>query len=195
MAERALKPEKLDIEANDPDGNKKFKHWFRCLESLIRCLDSPEKPVNKLDLLVQSVSFTIYESIEEAKTYDEAITTLKALFLKDTNILIARNKLYTRRQKDGEEIKDYLDELYKLANRCEFAAVTAEKHKEESIRDTFVAGLRNLDTKRKILESPDTDLKSIGTLAQIYEDARHNAESFVKYFQSKNFLVGGSVTI
>lgn len=89
MAERALKPDKLDLESSDPDSTKKFKHWKRCLNSFIKCIDSKEKPVDKLDILIQSVSYAVYETVEEAETFDDAIEILQGLYVKETNLLFA----------------------------------------------------------------------------------------------------------
>ena len=68
--------------------------------------------------------------------------------------------------------------LNTLAKLCDFKEVTAEQHREESIVMAFVSGLRNVETKRKILETSDTGLAAIVTLAQIHEDARENVHQF-----------------
>ena len=86
--------------------------------------------------------------------------------------------LITRRQKDGEGMMEFLTALKVLAKSGGFQQVTAAVHKEEYIREAFVSGLRNMDTKRKILESSKTKLDDIVALAQVYEDARENAKEF-----------------
>ena len=73
---------------------------------------------------------------------------------------------------------EFLTQLKILAKQGDFKSVTAEVHKEEYVREAFVSGLRNVDTKRKILESSKTKLDDIVALAQVYEEARENAEDF-----------------
>ena len=56
-----LRPERLDIESSDQQAGKKFIHWRRCAESFIKSLDNPEKPIDKLEVLIQLISHQIYE--------------------------------------------------------------------------------------------------------------------------------------
>ena len=176
--ERSLRPERLTLEASDPECSKRWAHWKRVFNSYITSIDSVEKPINKLDYLVSLVSHTIFELIEEAIDYTEALNILEETFKKDVNILFARHCLMTRKQKDGETMLDYVNELRSLAKQCAFEAVDASQHREFYIRDAFVSGLINIETKRKILESNKTLLKEIVSLAQIHEDAKQNAASF-----------------
>jgi transposase InsO family protein len=176
--DRSLRPEKLDLESSDQEASKKWSHWKRCFTAYITNIDSTEKPVKKLDFLIQLVSHNIYEMIEEAEDFDAAIVILEAMFSKKINTIYARHILMTRRQKDSETIKEYVASLRALSKDCNFTAVTAILHKEDYIRDALISGLNNMDTKRKILESSETNLEKIISLAQIYEDAKANAESF-----------------
>ena len=178
MVDRSLRPEKLDIDSSDPECGKKWAHWKRCFKTYISSINTPEKPVNQLDYLIGLVSHSLYEHIEDSASYDAAETTLGNLFQKKINVLYARHLLLTRKQKEGETITDFISALKSLSKDCSFEAVDATQHKEAYIRDAFVTGLTNKDTKRKILESKETQLGEIITLAQIYEDAKSNAECF-----------------
>ena len=178
MGGKTLRPDTFDTDPSDPEASKKFQHWLRCSESFINSLNTADAPVNKLEVLIQLVSHTVYDIIEESSSYDDAIKALKAVYIKTPNILYARHSLITRRQKDGEGMLEFLTQLKILAKQGDFKAVTAEVHKEEYIREAFVSGLRNVDTKRKILESSKTKLDDIVSLAQVYEEARENAEDF-----------------
>lgn len=176
--DRSLRPERLDFEPSDPEASKKWAHWKRCFISFINSIDTPEKPVNKLDYLIQLIGHTHYELLEDADNYDSAVATLDGIFKKKINVLYARHILLTRRQKDGETIIEFLTGLKTLAKDCDFASVNASANKEAHIRDAFISGLINTETKRKILESSKTSLEDIINLSQIYEDAKSNAESF-----------------
>lgn len=178
MAERTLKPEVFSTEPSDPEAAKKYNHWQRCATAFLNSIDDEKKPINKLEVFVQLVDHNVYALIEDADTYDEAVNILKGAYVKTQNILYARHALINRRQKEGESLLDFLSALKGLAKPCSFVEVTALVHKEEYIREAFVSGLRNRDTKQKILESSKTKLSEIVELARIYEDARSNAEEF-----------------
>ena len=177
MAARGLKPTVLDIETSDPEANKKYKHWLRCFTSFVAAQEDPTK-VNKLDYLVSLVSHNIYEFIEEATDYAAAETILNGLFVKAPNVLYSRHSLLTTKQKEGESRIDFLGTLNGKAKQCSFTAVTALQHREQFVRDAFVSGLRDSNTKQKIFESGKVDLADIVTIAQVYEDARENLPGF-----------------
>ena len=59
-------------------------------------------------MLTNYVTPKIYESFAECVTYDEAIQTLEALFVKPTNEIFARHLLATRCQHAGETLDEYL---------------------------------------------------------------------------------------
>ena len=178
MAERGLRPDKLSLEASDPESQKIWTHWKRMFTAYLTSIDTPTKPINKLDHLISSISHNLFELIEESSDYEAAIKVLDRTFNKEINLLFARHILLTRKQKDGESIQEYVNALRNLSKPCKFTPVDANQCKEEYIRDSFVSGLLNNDTKRKILESSKTKLEEIITLAQIYEDAKNNASSF-----------------
>ena len=148
-----LRPEKLDLDSSDPEAGRKLIHWLRCAGSFIESINSTEKPLNKLEVLVQLVSHKVYEIFEESTTFDEAVQTLKEHFIKKQNVLFARHSLITRKQKEGEGVKDFVSSLNSLAKHCNFEAVDMLQNKSQYIRDAFVQGLRSPATRRKILES------------------------------------------
>ena len=75
-------------------------------------------------------------------------------------------------------LSQFLTALKSLSKDCAFEAVNADKHREGYIRDAFVSGLNSVGTKQKILESKETGLQDIFTLAEIYENAKANVQSF-----------------
>jgi len=55
----------------------------------------PQQELNKLRVLINYVSPDVYELIEEAKTYEEAMNTLKPLYVKTPNEIFGRHSLAT----------------------------------------------------------------------------------------------------
>ena len=165
--DNSLAPEKLDFSTTDPEASKKWAHWKRCFTAYLESIEDTAKPIKKLNYLIRNVSHEQYEIIEEAATYDEAITLLDSIYKVKINILYARHVLLTRRQKDSESTTDYLLSLKGLAKQCSFEAVDAITNREHYIRDSFVAGLKNTEITQKILESSETSLDNITSLSRV----------------------------
>ena len=176
--DRSLRPDRLELDSSDTECHKKWAHWKRIFEVYIASIETTEKPVKKLDYIIGLVSHTIYDLIEDSKDYASVIKTLDEHFGKKVNILHARHVLLTRKQNEGETLSQFLTALKSLSKDCAFEAVNADKHREGYIRDAFVSGLNSVGTKQKILESKETSLQDIFTLAEIYENAKANVQSF-----------------
>jgi len=56
------------------------------------------RAVNKLKLLINCVSHTVYDFTEECETLDEAITALQNLYVHVPNEIFARHLLATTKQ-------------------------------------------------------------------------------------------------
>ncbi len=70
--------------------------------SLLRSLLCPEKPGDK--------------------TYNELVSVLKSHYNPKPSEIVQRFKLNSRTRKDGETVADYVAELKKLAQHCEYGA-------------------------------------------------------------------------
>ena len=96
---------------------------------------------DKQRLLINFLSPAIYPCVEDSNTYDEAIQTLKNLYVKPKNKIFLRHVLATRRQQQGESIEEFLQSLKILSKDCTLEAVSAERYKEDLIQDAFINGL------------------------------------------------------
>ena len=72
-----------------------FWLWLLTFENFLVAL--PQEELNKLRVLINYVSPDVYELIGEAKTYEEAINTLKTLYVKTPNEIFARHSLATQK--------------------------------------------------------------------------------------------------
>ena len=137
--EKLLRPSRLDIDPNSPMASKEWRHWYRTFTNFI--LECGENAPDKLRTLVNYVSHSVFEYIEDCTTYESAIAILQHLYVKTPNEIFARHLLSTRRQQSGETLDEFLRELRKLSKDCNLRAVTAEQYREELIRDAFINGL------------------------------------------------------
>ena len=112
--ERLTKPERLSVDPNNPEGAKQWKHWVRTFENYIESVEQarPEGdlPVNKLQLLINSIDFKVYDYIKDC-----ALNTLqKNCCLNQCNYSRRRNcssKLNEIMQTTKEQISQHLPPL------------------------------------------------------------------------------------
>ena len=172
--ERFLKPERLDVDPNTGDADKQFSHWKRTFDNFLDSLTAPDK----LSILINFVSATIYEYIADATTYNEAITILNDTYIKKKNEVFARHILSTSKQNPGESLDQFLNRLKSLAKDCGFTAVSAEKHRDDSIRDAFISGIVSGGIRQRLLEKDKLDLKTAFDTARSLEMAEKQNYSF-----------------
>lgn len=176
--DKFLRPEKFDVNANNTNASKEWKHWYTTFKNFLEST----KPENhdKLKLLINYISPTVFELICECTTYEDAIKTLENAYSKPVNEIYARHILATRKQENGESIDQYLQSLKILSKECNFKAVTAEENRNDFIRDTFIRGLVTPHIRQRLLEN------STLTLNQAVSQSR-SLESAQKYSESYNF--------
>ena len=174
--DRVLKPERFDSDPGTTSATLEWKHWFRTLENFLAAL--PEEGLDKLGILINYVSPRVYETISECTTYEDAVAVLKNQYVKPLSEVFARHRLATRRQQEGETLDDFLRALRVLSRDCNFKAVTAAEHCEQSIRDAFINGLRSPSIRQRLLENKSLDLTVMFDQARVLESAQVNAESY-----------------
>eukprot|EP00794_Sanderia_malayensis_P018480 gene18480-20331_t len=93
-------------------------------------------------------------------------------------VLFAHHLLATRRQKPGETLSEFLQELHRLSKDCNLKSVTAEQYREELVRDSFINGLWSPLIRQRVLENSQLDLKSAFDQANTSDLAQKNAEAY-----------------
>ena len=111
--ERYLKSERLGIDPNTTDADKTYKHWFRTFNNFLESLStsntasssqSSTQTVNKFNLLINYIEPNVYKFISECEAYDQAIETVKRIYVKHKHVMLARHILSTRKQKAGKSL-------------------------------------------------------------------------------------------
>src|SRR5436190_6132670 len=173
-----LKPERFDISPDSNTASQQWKHWYKTFQNFITQKQTTDS--EKLKLLVNFVSATIFEHISECGTYNDAVNILKNIYVKPTNEIFARHKLRNRRQEAGETVDKYIEGLKLLSKDCNFRAVTAETYSDESIRDAFISGLSAPYIRQRLLEKSPLSLQEAYELARSLELAVLQSKEFVK---------------
>lgn len=177
--EKALKPERLDLDASSPNASKQWKHWRRTFENFLEeVAEGSGRQPNKLRTLINYVSHTVYEYIDELEDYDECIMKLEELYCKTPNEIFARHCLATRRQESTESIEEYLVALQKLSKDCNFKAVSADVYRKEMVRDSFIRGLNSSYIRQRLLENKTLSKEEAYIQALSLHDAQKNSNLY-----------------
>ena len=114
--EKLLKPKSLAANPNDPDSQLQYQHWQKTFDNFLACLSAPaEGRTNKLALLENCVAANVYKYISSATGFDDAINKLKAVYIKQKNVVFARYVLSTTKQGSAQSIADFVQQLRQLS--------------------------------------------------------------------------------
>ena len=143
-------------DVDDADGKGKKRAVFLSVigsktYGLIKTLLAPDKPVSK--------------------TYKELVELVRQHISPKPIVIAERYKFYNRKQRPGESIAQYIAELRKLSEHCEFGVFL-----QEALRDMFVIGLKDVSIQKKLLSERNLDLKTAYGKAISHEMADHNVE-------------------
>ena len=94
--------------------------------SLLRNLLSPERP--------------------STKSFVDIVNVLKHHLNPKPIVIAERYKFYERKQHGDEQLSDYIAQLRKLTEYCEF-----DNFLEQALRDKFVCGLYNTNLRKRLL--------------------------------------------
>ena len=85
-----------------------------------------------------------------AQSYQELTATLKAHFDPKPIVIAEGFHFHRRVQAVGESISEYVAELKRLANNCQFG-----QYLDEALRDRLVCGMRSQSTQKRLLAEAD----------------------------------------
>ena len=98
--DKVLRPERLETDPSSNVAAKEWLHWKRTFENFLLVL--PQTDLNKLNVLANYVSPSIFQHIEDCTEYEAAMEILSALFVKPKNEIFAHRILATRCQQPTE---------------------------------------------------------------------------------------------
>ena len=136
------------------------------------------RQLNKRRLLVNFRSPAIYPYAEDINNYDEAIQTIKNLYVKPKNKIFSPHVLATRKQQPGESIEEFLQSLKILSKDCTLEAVTAEQYREDLIQDAFTNGLSSSVIRQRLLEKDELNLQQTYELASSINRAQQQSSAY-----------------
>ncbi|XP_070386908.1 uncharacterized protein [Dermacentor albipictus] len=104
-------------------------------------------------------------------TYEAAVQKLAEYFAPKGNEIAESYQFFTRNQLADESTSDFIVELRKMANRCNFGQAL-----ERMLRDRLVCGLRNAGVRRNLLARHTLTLQEAEDVALAAEMAARNVQ-------------------
>ena len=120
---------------------------------LIRTLIAPTKP--------------------SAKSYKDLCELVEGHVAPKPIVIAERYNFYKRTQKEDENVSDYLAELRRLSETCDFGTFL-----EQAIRDMLVIGLKDRNAQKKLLSEKELDVKKAFEISLSYEMASKHIDAF-----------------
>ncbi|XP_055862342.1 uncharacterized protein LOC106074444 [Biomphalaria glabrata] len=186
--DRLLRPERFDVEPTAPQAQEKWLHWYETFKNFLSVVTIEN--VDNKQLLINYISPSVYQMISDKETYEEAIQSLNNIYVQPNNEVFARHKLATCRQEQGQSVDAFLQKLRSLSKDCNFKAVTAEQHRDESIRDAFITGIASNSIRKRLLEKTDLKLKDAFEEARVLEHAYQHS----LLYESQSETTSGATT-
>ncbi|XP_048513423.1 uncharacterized protein LOC125501460 [Athalia rosae] len=175
-----------DTDSTMSENNSKIKFclnkdkWDTFIERLeFQFLARDTVDAKKAAILLTSIDEDAYELIKHLcspeklsdKKYDELTKLMQDHLSPQPSEVIERNKFYKAFQEQSESVTDFATRLKKLSLYCKFSNL------EDSLRDQFVCGLRDQETKVKLFEMDSLTYNSALKGAVARETAQKNASS------------------
>ena len=102
--------------------------------------------------------------------FRELVDMVQAHHRPKLSVIVQRFTFNTRVQKEGETIADFVAELRRLTEHCDFGATL-----NDMLRDRIVCGIRDASLQRRLLAEPELTFKKAFDLCQAAESAAKNA--------------------
>lgn len=157
-------PEKFDF--REPQAwNNWFRRWQRYRNITEMNLRSEEMQINTLLYAMGRESEDVLAALkltdEQSKSYDAIAAAFEKHFVPRTNVIYERAKFNQRRQEAHETVENFVADLHRMAERCQFGTL-----REEMIRDRLVVGLSDRLLSEKLQLNPDLTLDIAVTTAR-----------------------------
>ena len=108
-------------------------------------------------------------------TLEHLIKTCKDFFEKPKNETLDRFKFLSRKQKENKTLRQFWNELNRLAAKCNFGTIT-----ESLVKDVFIVNKNNKDVQQKLCTEPKSTNADTIQFAISYEKGALRQQSFEK---------------
>ena len=103
----------------------------------------------------------------------DLLQNCKECFQKPKNETLDRFKFLSRKQNEGESLKQFCNELNGLASKCNFGTIT-----ESLVDDVFIVNMINKEVQQKLCTEPKANMNDNKQFAIAYEEGTIRQQSF-----------------
>ena len=159
----------------DPDS----EDWTSYCERLeqfagVNGIDDADK---KRAVLLSSCGNAVYQVIRNlvapeklaGKSFSELVKLVRDHYCPLPSVTAQRYNFNSRTQKEGETVSQFVAELRRLSEHCDFKATL-----DDMLRDRIVCGVRNSSVQRRLLAESGLTFKKAFELVQSAESAEKN---------------------
>ncbi|VDP82614.1 unnamed protein product [Echinostoma caproni] len=100
------------------------------------------------------------------------LRSIEVVYIKPKNEVFVCHLLATTKQENGQSVDQFIQKLRSLAGDCNFLSASAEKHRDEAIRDAFITGLISNSIYQRLLEKYNLNLQHAFEEARMLEHAQ-----------------------
>ncbi|XP_063876904.1 uncharacterized protein LOC135109455 [Scylla paramamosain] len=154
-----------------------WENWLKTFTNFISSLGN--RAPDKLILLKNYLSSSVFNHIKDCSKYEEAIEVLESLYVKPVNEVLARHQLATRKKQSNESTDQFLQALKLMSIGCMFKVVSASVYAQEAIRDTFISGLSSSTICQRLPEKHTLTLNEAVLYARSLELAQRSTNCYV----------------
>lgn len=104
-------------------------------------------------------------------TYKEVVTTSEDFYVPPPNERAESFKFYHRVQKEEESAQEFIVQLRRLADKCNFGTML-----DRMIRDKIVCGIRDMDVQKLLLAQPKLTLEETESIVRAAETAAQDVK-------------------
>ena len=108
----------------------------------------------------------------ETKTFQEIVALVEKHHNPEPSATVQRYKFHCRCRQPGETVSQYVAELRRIAERCNFG-----DYLESVLCDRLVCGIQDSRTQRRLLGEPDLKFPQALNLAQSLESADRDTKA------------------
>ena len=167
-------------------GKKRFEQ-FQVASNLSR--DPEDRQISTLLYCLGEEAENVLTSTgiseDDRKKYDSVLLQFDKFFKVRRNVMFERAVFNRRNQQQGESVEQYIIELYKLAETCEYGTMTPEL-----IRDRLIVGILDSELSERLQLIPDLLLEKAKEMVRQNEAVHEQQQELKgsKEFSSVNEL-------
>lgn len=166
----AMPPTELSFEGAMADNWAFFKQKFEIFLKASKLDDKPEDEkgfilLNRVgDRALRIYNTFQFDPVTDNTKYTAIMDKFEEKFIPVKNVTYERHMFFSRKKKPEETYDEYITELRRLSDSCEFATLC-----DDLIRDQLIMGIEAVQIKDRLLREPMLTLKKAAEICRIAE--------------------------